>query len=304
MAFASPRPGRAGKTTVAEIALIQSSSQLEKSVNSLTGSRRRRQWHRRRGIVGGFTLIELLIAVAIIGVLLAIVLPALGGVMRMADDTACKNNLRTLAVAARSYAAHWYGFLPPLVDWSEMPVTYYWGTNEAEPDFSRGFLTPYLEREAGSRSSVYECPSQSEGSYAPQGAGGGHTTTYGYNGYYLCPPASGWQWMIGHRPWKRLNNVKNPEQVIMFADTLMSWGGGTVTNSCLLDPPWIWDGSDWVENTSTTLCFRHGGRANVCYVSGAVESLRPTRIIDEEAQIGYVGESNAPYYVPDYEEWR
>src|SRR5690606_24961399 len=109
----SPRPGRAGKTTVAEIALIHSSSQLKKTVNSLTGSRQRHQWHRqRRGIAGGFTLIELLIAVAIIGVLLAIVLPALGGAMRMADDTTCKNNLRTLGMAARSYAAHWYGFLP------------------------------------------------------------------------------------------------------------------------------------------------------------------------------------------------
>ena len=142
-------------------------------------------------------------------------------------------------------------------------------------------------------------------SYIPQGASGGLTTTYGYNGYYLCPPATpGWSWTIGHRPWQRTTTVKNADQVIMFADSMMSWGPGAITNSCLLDPPWIFDSSKWVENTSTTLCFRHNGRANVCFANGAVDSLKPTKIIDEEAMIGYVGDSNAPHYVPDYQEWR
>ncbi len=252
-----------------------------------------------------FTLIELLVTVAIIGVLLAVVLPALAGAFRTSEDIVCKNNLRTIGFAARSYAESNHGLLPPLADWSTWPVTYFWGTNEQQPDFAAGLLTKHLGYQAGKDGSVYECPAQPRGSYIPQGASGGQTTTYGYNGYYLCPAATpGWSWTIGHRPWQRLSTVQNPDKVIMFADTLMSWGPGAVTNNCLLDPPWILEGSQWVENKSTTMCFRHNGRANVCYVSGSVDSLAPTEIIDREAMIGYVGESNAPHYVPDYEAWR
>jgi prepilin-type N-terminal cleavage/methylation domain-containing protein len=264
-----------------------------------------RERHGPRRCGGGFTLIELLIVVAIVGTLMALLLPALAYALRSADDVACKSNLRTLGMAARSYAAEHGGFLPPLADWSEWPVRYFWGTNEQEPDFSRGLLTDHLGHEAGRKGSVYECPSQPPGSYIPQGASGGITSTYGYNGYYLCPPATpGWSWTIGHRRWQRLNTVREPDKVIMFADTLMSWGPGAVTNNCLLDPPWIFSGGQWVENPSTTLCFRHSGRANVCYVSGAVDSLKPTRLLDPQAMIGYVGESNAPHYVPDYKDWR
>lgn len=255
---------------------------------------------------GGFTLVELLIVVAIVATLVSIVLPAIGGVFELVDDTRCKSNLRVLGSAVANYASANQGYFPPMAYPDFETNLYWWGTNEDPPDYDKGPLYPYLGRKPGEEGdgNAFECPSQPWGSYVPQGAARAMTTTYGYNGYYLTPrAASWWSGSIGHRPWKTVNNVPEAGKVFVLADTMLSWGNGVVTNNCLLDPPWLYFGGRWSENASTTLCFRHGGHANVLFADWHVEGVEPTTIIDHEAMTGYVGESNAPHYVPDWEDW-
>lgn len=68
---------------------------------------------------GGFTLIELLVVVAIIGVLISILLPALVRCREQARSAVCMSNLRQVGVGIYNYWTTWNGRVP----YVESPMT-------------------------------------------------------------------------------------------------------------------------------------------------------------------------------------
>ena len=71
----------------------------------------------RDNVQRAFTVIELLVSIAIIGVLVSILLPAIGAVRESSRQVSCSNNLKQLVLAMHSYSSA-YGVLPPAMIWS------------------------------------------------------------------------------------------------------------------------------------------------------------------------------------------
>jgi prepilin-type N-terminal cleavage/methylation domain-containing protein len=277
-----------------------------------------------------FTLIEVMVTIAIIGLLVSTLLPALGSARHAARAVACLSNQKQLVTAWTMYAHEHRDRVMPLAYTDESDVgsgdgIFWWGsdgTGSGTIDHASGLLAPYLAGWLGARS-VFECPSQGLGTYIPQGSAAipeerRVTSTYGYNGYYLSPSKTpGWSGSIGSQPWKRLSDLARPTDLLVFADTLL------VTNpvrlgrsSALLDPPMLFQGDGaWEPNPSPTTAFRHGVREGSAGASGSTVAAtadgsarslgaEPEWIVHPSHRVGSVGISNGPFYVPDWQRWR
>jgi len=210
-----------------------------------------------------FTLIELLVVVAIIGILCVLMAPALIASRVAASKAMSAQTLHQLLAAGQGYLGDhsntfwqycddnsdpdgrqwWFGF----ETWDSV-----WGAPEGQRicDYSKGPLGPYTMTAGGIKSD----PAFLQ--YAPRLKPKYKDGNYGY-GYNVD--------LVGMNSMR----VQNYSQIIVFATCAQV---NTFEAPASPSNPMI-EEFYWIDETQTTIHFRHGGHALAAFLDGSVRSL-------------------------------
>jgi prepilin-type N-terminal cleavage/methylation domain-containing protein/prepilin-type processing-associated H-X9-DG protein len=212
----------------------------------------------------GFTLLELLVVVAIIGILSALLLTALGRSRAAAHRVQCVGNLRQLGLAAQMYwdenggeafryrgvatnggDVYWFGWLARGAE------------GERRFERSLGALYPYL-----GASGVEICPALNYALREFKRKAIGAAYGYGYN-LQLSAPAP--------QPPVNASRLLRPAETVFLADAAQV---NTFQAPASPDHPML-EEFYYVSTNEPTVHFRHGARANAGFCDGHVGGEQP-----------------------------
>jgi prepilin-type processing-associated H-X9-DG protein/prepilin-type N-terminal cleavage/methylation domain-containing protein len=241
--------------------------------------------------IRAFTLVELLVVITIVGILTALLVPAVMAALGVADLTVCDSNLHQLGLATQLYLKDHRGLFFPLKTTEADGALWYYGfeTNASLTagegnrtfDRTRGRLYPYLQSDSAT---VEVCPSFYKGfGYKPKYKG--QWWTYGIN-YELSNFAGG-------RYYEEIN-PGDLTRTVLFADSAQvnTWqtGGGPMIEE------WF-----YLQPGARMVHFRHRGKANVLFADWHVEALPPAagsyHPMLKEACVGRLDDAQAVFAI-------
>ena len=191
-----------------------------------------------------FTLVELLAVIAIIGVLAAVLIPAIGAVRAKANQAECVQNLRTWHTALTLYAQEHKGQIP-WKSWASVGA----GAN---------YYSPYMgaKKHVGSDGTAIDSQRFFRSCPAASGFGSGAVD------YLFTRPSP-----TPNQQFTRINLAENPAKLLLMMDAHGTGLSNAASNPSILDSH-VKPTCLGTENTPP----RHSGNANALFADGHVES--------------------------------
>jgi prepilin-type N-terminal cleavage/methylation domain-containing protein/prepilin-type processing-associated H-X9-DG protein len=210
-----------------------------------------------------FSLLELLVVIAIIGLLGAILIPALGRAKQQGRGLACRSNLRQFVVAAHVYTQDHDGFFPvaylfridhPLV------VSYAWDfTSTKDWDTGTEEVVAGVLWQGETNEGIQQCPSFK---------GTNNWLNDPYTGYnYNTSHIGGFGSAASFVPSARESDVRSPSGCAVFGDGGIESGANKFMRS-----PWPTQRDSFSQRYAGTQHYRHAGRTNVGWCDGSASS--------------------------------
>jgi len=223
-----------------------------------------------------FTIIELLVVIGVIGLLVALLSPALVRAREAAKASECASNLRQLYTANTLYAASDGHYVPASADLHSSNLQRWHGIRPSvnEPfDGTQGPLAPYLEESTA----IKACPSFARyKTEQAQNAFEAGTGGYGYNNRGVG--SQSYQYGFNAEADKRgmaPSSIRHPAATVMFTDAAFPQPYGSpsyLIEHSFAEAYHFLKPDEPVEygQAQPSIHFRHGGEANVVWCDGHV----------------------------------
>jgi prepilin-type processing-associated H-X9-DG protein/prepilin-type N-terminal cleavage/methylation domain-containing protein len=247
-----------------------------------------------------FTLVELLVAIGVIAVLIALLLPVLARARSLAQRTACLNALRQLGAATQMYLNEhkdWHmpvkwGWSPAGPGWPPSPPPPLPPTTTLRPWFTNEAVARYLgvTSNTGGRTPYgLVCPKATLAIDAPDQQGYMIQRSYGYNTQGL-PWADARNAPAYYTGYKR-GQIRRSAEKLQFVDST-DWVVHAGGSAKYFDPGF---GERYGPPPHTNItAYRHERGANVLFFDGHAAHLR-------EDQVKWV--PNDPRYAANFRLW-
>jgi len=225
----------------------------------------------RKSSTSGFTLGELLVAIALVAILAAVIVPLFSSAREAGRMVRCASNMRQLADAFQLYLHDWGGCYPSP---GGLVGNYnYWSQSGS------GGLVPYV-RCSGGIGTVWACPNLTEwtGPYPAR--------SYSMNSYLRDPPDVEYPSCVSILKGMHESYLEDPRNTVLLFEGIP------------IPPPWPWPDAElyYIYRCGNWTCVRgwftktmprrhakdswrpwHGSRSNFLFCDGHISSFTPNQ---------------------------